>query len=103
MRCNMIRHTRWFAVAVLSAPLCTCWAAPVSFVTPSDDRWFYPFNFTPGGRPVGTCFGAGGTPNFNDRDAEVVVVWNTAASIATGLGADAYGIRSVRVTLTNQK
>ncbi|MBI4581204.1 MAG: hypothetical protein HY718_15990 [Planctomycetes bacterium] len=67
------------------------------------DRWHYPFSFTPGTRSVATCFGAAGSAAFNDRDGCVVVVWNTGALLPAGLGVEAYGVRSVRVTLTNPK
>ena len=33
---------------------------------------------------------------------ELAVAWNTAGQIAPGQGADAYGIRAVRVTLTSE-
>jgi hypothetical protein len=72
-----------------------------NFNVPSDDRWHYPFNATPGTRFVGSCFGAAGIPTFNDRDGEVMVAWNTSASIPTGQGAASYQIASITVTLRN--
>jgi hypothetical protein len=75
----------------------------VTFATPSDDRWHYPFS-SGGQRPVASCFGSLSNPGFifNDRDAELVIAWSTPGQIASGQGAAAYGIRSVRVTLTNE-
>lgn len=80
----------------------TAWGTEYSFPTPSDDQWQYPFNFTPGFRPTGSCFGAAGEENFNDRDGVVIIAWDTSASITPGQGPDAYDVASVRVTLTIQ-
>lgn len=71
------------------------------FSTPSDDRWFYPFNFAPGRRPVASCFGTNGMDRFNDRDGTAIIAWRTDALIPPGLGAENYDIRSIRLTLTN--
>lgn len=89
---------------VLVAPLA---AQTFDFNTPSDDRWHYPFNFTPGVRPVGSTFGSTGTgvpafENFNDRDGNVILAWETGTEITPGLGPDAYDIESITVTLTNE-
>ncbi len=73
------------------------------FDLPTDDRWHYPFNFTPGSRAVGTTFGAAGQSGFNDRDAYVVVAWDTSDQVCPGLGLSAYQIESVTVTLTSRE
>lgn len=75
-----------------------------SFLTPSDDRWHYPFNFTPATRPIATTFSSIGNvtwPSFNDRDGILVVAWNTAAQIPSGECPLHYDVRSIRVTLTS--
>ena len=72
------------------------------FDEPSLDRWFYPFNTTPGSRAVMPIFGATGTPDFDDRDGTAFLRWDTSAEIEPGLGPDAYDVISVRITLTNQ-
>lgn len=77
---------------------------PFVFDTPSDDRWHYWVNFTPGTRPNASCFGAAGHvqyPEFNDRDGAAIIAWDTATAIPPGLGPDAYDVTAVRVTLTN--
>jgi hypothetical protein len=84
---------------VVSAPLSL--GQTFEFDTPSDDRWHYPFNFTPGIRARGSCFGAPGIPDFNDRDGEVVLAWDTSGLIAPGQGASSYSVESVIVTVTN--
>lgn len=71
------------------------------FSTPSDDRWFYPFNFNPGRRSIASCFGAAGMPGFNDRDGAVIIAWSTSSLIAPGQGSDAYDVTSIRLTMTN--
>lgn len=77
-------------------------AEVIEFAVPSDDRWHYPFNFTPGSRAIGSCFGVADSPGFNNRDAYVVVAWDTSEQLCAGLGAEAYDIRSLTVTLTNR-
>ncbi len=95
-------------LAVLALAIATRVAAAQTydFPTPLYDQWQYPFNFSPGSRPVATCFSSLGTGNptfqaFNDRDGQLIVAWNTGAQIPTGLGAANYDIESVTVTLTN--
>jgi len=95
-----MKHTLVLLIALAAA-----WpagAADHTFPTPSDDRWHYPFNFTPGTRPVATCFGTGGLNGFNDRDGLAVIAWNTSALIPPGMGAANYPISSITVTVTNQ-
>lgn len=91
-----------FALIILLAAPGLAAGAVLDFPTPSDDRWHYPFNFTPGTRPVATCFGTGGLNGFNDRDGIAVIAWDTSALIPPGLGAANYPISSLTVTLTNQ-
>lgn len=71
------------------------------FARPSDDRWHYPFNFTPGRRPIASTFGAGGLPFFNDRDGAMVIAWDTTASIEPGRGPETYNLRSITIELVN--
>lgn len=93
------------AGAMLSGAPRAAIANDFTFDTPSDDRWHYTFNFTPGVRAIGACFGAADNlefPEFNDRDAYVLLAWATDALIEPGMGPDAYDIQSITVTLTNQ-
>lgn len=72
-----------------------------SYAGPTLDRWNYPFNSTPGTRPIASTFGnEPGSPLFDNRDGQFVVGFDTGADIPTGLGASAYGIVSCTVTLT---
>ena len=67
---------------------------------PTLDRWMYPFNFQPGGRPVAPTYGSF-DPRFDTRDAEFLLGWDTAGVLATNAGPARYLIRRVRVTLTS--
>lgn len=60
----------------------------------------YPFNATPGTRPVISVFGSepGGT-DFDSRDAQFLVGFGTATQIESGLGASAYHILSARLVI----
>lgn len=76
-----------------------------TFDTPSDDRWHYPFNFTPGIRAVASVFGAANEldfPEFNDRDGIMIVAWETGDLIPAGQGPENYDVLAIRVRLTNQ-
>lgn len=73
-----------------------------SFSPPSDDRWHYPFNFSPGVRATASCFGTNGLNGFNDRDGIALLGWNTASQIAPGQGAANYDVAAVRVIVTNE-
>lgn len=78
------------------------------FPSPSDDRWHYPFNSTPGTRPRGSTFGSigdrspQGLQRFNERDGVIIVAWNTTALVPPGQGAASYPVKSVRVSLTHE-
>jgi len=64
-------------------------------------RWMYPFNGNPASRPTASVFGAlGSTPDFDSRDAQYLLGWNTTNRIPTGQGATNYLLRRARVTLT---
>lgn len=81
-------------------------AGDVVFDTPSDDRWQYPFNFNPGGRPFASCFGSTTDPRyttFNDRDGIFLIGWRTSDKVCTGFPAATYDVRAVRVVLTSQE
>lgn len=107
---NIRRTASPRALATLIVVLiCPVWATPATgataefnFDTPSEDRWHYPFNATPGFRTTGSCFGAVGTPDFSNRDGVILIAWDTSELIPPGKGAGSYDIDSIRVTLTGQ-
>ena len=64
-------------------------------------RWMYPFNGDPGGRPTASAFGSlGSNPEFDSRDAQYLLGFNTTNRIPAGAGAKNYAIRRARLTLT---
>ncbi len=67
------------------------------FPTPTLDRWMYPFNSTPGTRPVISTFGSTpGATDFDSRDGQMLVGFNTAAQIPISQGS---GLTVTRATL----
>jgi hypothetical protein len=60
-----------------------------SWAAPSLDRWMYPFNSTPGTRPVISTFGStpGGT-DFDSRDGQMLVGFATGTQVPTGQGSN---------------
>jgi hypothetical protein len=84
----------------LAAPAAN--AAQITFASPSGDRWMYPFNGAPGTRPNGPTFGAPGVPSFDDRDAQVLVQFDTSGLIPSGAGPSSYTISSARLTMQLQ-
>ncbi len=94
-----------YGLLVVALPLAVVTSAArgqqFDFPMPSDDRWHYPFNFTPGTRAITSSFGAL-FDQFNDRDGIVLVAWETGALIPPGMGPENYNIDSIDITLTNQ-
>ena len=71
-----------------------------SWAEPAADRWNYGFNTTPGTRNVGSVFGyTGDLYEFDERDGQVMVQFDTSDLITPGLGPDRYQIESVEVTV----
>ena len=91
----------WIHLAVALAVTRGAFAAEYSFPVPSGDRWFYPFNFTPGTRGISSLFAAA-FDGFNDRDGEIILAWDTSVMIEPGLGPEAYEIDAIRIVMTNQ-
>lgn len=75
-----------------------------TFTPPSADRWHYGFNSSPGTRQVGTSFMAPGwagiNGDFNDRDAFLVLAWDTTALVPPGAPPEEYNVSSVTLTVT---
>lgn len=60
----------------------------------------YPFNSTPGTRPVISTFGSTpGAPEFDSRDGQFIVAYTTTTQIPAGLGAANYTITSATLTI----
>ena len=90
--------------AALAAGVAAADTYTASFASPTLDRWNYPFNPTPGTRITASTFGnEPGAPEFDNRDGQFIVGFNTGAQIPAGLGVDAYEVLScvVEVTIAN--
>ncbi|MCH8152311.1 MAG: hypothetical protein IH830_08070 [Planctomycetes bacterium] len=76
----------------------------VSFDEPTLDRWMYPFSANPGFQWFASVFGAltdeGFDPNFDNRDGQMLIGFDTSLFVPPGLGPDAYTITSATVNLT---
>ena len=72
-------------------------------LTAQKDRWNYGFNATPGFRNVGSAFGYTDTLfEFDNRDGQVVIGFDTADLVDIGLGDD-YVVESLEFTITVSK
>jgi len=70
-----------------------------SWTTPTLDRWMYPFNTSPGSRPIISVFGSDrNDPSmFDSRDGQFLVGWSTADQIPTGLPAGSLTVQAASV------
>jgi hypothetical protein len=86
--------------AAVAIPASASTIVEASWASPSLDRWMYPFNATPGTRPVISVFGSepGGT-DFDSRDAQMIVGFSTATQVEAGRGATNYQVLAARLTL----
>ncbi|MFO0857201.1 MAG: hypothetical protein U0640_07585 [Phycisphaerales bacterium] len=77
-----------------------------TFSQPTLDRWFYPFGGTPGAEISASVFRTpsdatvNGVAAFDDRDAQLVVAFDTAPLIQKMRGPNCYRLTSLRLTLT---
>jgi len=67
---------------------------------PALDRWMYPFNSTPGTRSVLTTFGSDrdNQTQFDARDGQILLAFDTGASVPIGSGA--YEILEAEVSIS---
>ena len=75
-----------------------------AYPIPTLDRWMYPFNATPGVRPIASTFAAPPDDGrFDDADAQFIVGFDTGALVPVGLGVGGYIVEraSLRVWVAN--
>ena len=78
----------------------------VNLTEPTLDRWFYPFNASPGTRVDAPIFGAitdqeiGFDPSFDNRDGQMLIGFDTTGDVPAGLGAANYLISAASVLVT---
>lgn len=69
------------------------------FPSPALDRWMYPFNSTPGSRPVISTFGSTpGAAEFDSRDGQMLVAFATGTQVPVGQGT-ALTVTRARLTV----
>ena len=71
------------------------------FDVPELDRWMYPFNGTPGSRRTFSVFGSDREvpTQFDARDGQVIVAFDTDLLIPSGGGANGYVITRAELTM----
>lgn len=84
----------------LLSSICGAQVIEADYSSPTLDRWNYPFNGSPGTRIEMPSYGAIEQLGFDDHDAQVLLGFDTAADIPAGLGADAYRVLSITVSMT---
>jgi len=88
----MLAKTVTALATIAAAPLAGADIVDVLFDEPTHDRWNYPFNFTPGTRATASSFAALGEPDFDDRDGQVFIGFDTDGQLEPGLGEPYYVI-----------
>jgi hypothetical protein len=84
------------SATLIASIACAAQTWTADFATPAYDRWMYPFNSTPGTRPTISTFGSEpGASIFDCRDGQMLVAFDTAGSLPTGLGDDLTVTRAV--------
>ena len=92
--------------ALAGAMACPAEVISVDLAEPTLDRWFYPFNSNPGFKSEASVFGAVGDqdlgfdPDFDNRDGQMLIGFETTGVVPAGLGPDSYTISQASVTVT---
>jgi len=94
------------AIPVLLVATAAADVVEVNLTEPTLDRWFYPFNASPGTRVDAPIFGAitdqevGFDPSFDNRDGQMLIGFDTTGDVPAGLGAANYTISAASVRIT---
>ena len=97
----MARHLIAASIGLAIVSPAAAQAIEGTWDAPTADRWNYGFNATPGTRPVASVFGyTGDLFDFDERDGQVIVAFDTGDQIDAGAGADRYRIDLVEFTIT---
>jgi len=97
-------HQSSTTAALLAALFCTTElvadSIQGSWETPALDRWMYPFNASPGARPTISTFGSDpASSDFDSRDGQFIVAFDTAPIVPSGQGEENYTITSAVLTV----
>ncbi len=90
-----------FALAVVT--VAGAQEVSATFDQPFLDRWMYPFNQAPGTRPTVPVFSSyletDFYPDFDQRDGQFHIGFDTSTAVEPNLGPQAYTVVSARVTV----
>jgi hypothetical protein len=92
------------AIAILAlSAIATAEVVNITASEPTHDRWNYPFNFTPGARGNASTFNAINETDFDDRDGQMFIGFDTDSQLDAGLGEPYYIIVSavMRIATTD--
>ena len=94
-----MKHSRLTLLALFYALDTSASGTPSTIIQPSQDRWMYPSNVTPGNRTQASTFSAlPGAAGLDDRWGFFLFAFDTGAAVPAGLPPEFYQIRSVKVT-----
>ncbi len=75
-----------------------------TLLNPTYDRWMYPFNFSNGSRATASTFGSTGasgeTQDFDERDAQFYIAYDTSSIATPGQGVGNYNVNSITLSVT---
>ncbi|MBX3354696.1 MAG: dockerin type I repeat-containing protein [Phycisphaeraceae bacterium] len=96
--------TTGFAAVAPALLLAASASAEVNYqgliLTPALDRWMYPFGAQAGAEATISTFGSEpGAPDFDSRDGQMLVRFDTGSLVPAGLGAHRYLVTSLRLTV----
>ena len=106
MRSIYFIHTILLATVAAAGTTAAADVVEVNLAEPTLDRWFYPFNSSPGSKPDAVVFGSvtdqevGFDPSFDNRDGQMLIGFDTSMVVPTGLGPAGYLISQATVTVT---
>ncbi len=96
-----MKHLFLMLLVTLSAVHVGAAGSPVVIAAPSQDRWMYPSNSTPGTRAQASTFSAlPGSTGLDDRWGFFLFAFDTASAVPPGLPPETYRIHSVKVMAT---
>lgn len=89
------------SAAIITAISSAAHADQFQFNAPTLDRWMYPFNGTPGTRTAAPTFAAFGQTDFDERDGQFLIAFDTAsAGVTPGLAPSLYDVGGLTLRLT---
>ncbi len=93
------------SIAFAASPRVDAASTPIIFDVPSPllDQWVYPFNVDPGNRFFASVFASqladGFSPDFDNRDGQALVAFDSGAFVQAGLDPASYTVLSARLTM----